>query len=93
MRSGEIGCKAVVVMPEPMSRERVELMETAGAEVRLTPRAEIVRQLQDRGVKRLDAFIVGVGTGGTIMGVGRALRTWQPHPAARRRGAPGSAPS
>jgi cysteine synthase len=34
---------------------------------------EILEQLAAGGV-RLDAFIAGVGTGGTVMGVGRALR-------------------
>ena len=34
---------------------------------------EILEQLSSRGVE-LDAFIAGVGTGGTVMGVGRALR-------------------
>jgi len=35
--------------------------------------AELARQLADRGL-RPTAFIAGVGTGGTVMGVGRALR-------------------
>lgn len=34
---------------------------------------EIIRQLASVG-RRPDAFVAGVGTGGTIMGVGRALR-------------------
>jgi cysteine synthase A len=35
---------------------------------------EIVEQLRERGVQRVDAFVAGVGTGGTLMGVGAALR-------------------
>jgi cysteine synthase len=38
---------------------------------------EICRQLQDCG-RTTDAFIAGVGTGGTIMGVGRYLRERRP---------------
>jgi cysteine synthase A len=37
--------------------------------------AELVRQLRGR---RLDAFVAGVGTGGTLVGVGRALRAVYP---------------
>ena len=37
---------------------------------RMTTGPEILRQLQGE----LDAFVMGVGTGGTVMGVGRALR-------------------
>ena len=36
----ELGCRALVFMPEHMSEERVRMMRAAGAEVRLTPRAE-----------------------------------------------------
>ncbi len=110
----ELGCRTLIFMPEHMSIERRHMMVRAGAEVRLTPRAEsfagavarrdeyrtrtghwvpdqfgnpdntrchrettgaeLVRQLRDRGVTRLGAFVAGVGTGGTLMGVGEALR-------------------
>ena len=36
-----------------------------------TTGAELVRQL---GGRRVDAFVAGIGTGGTLVGVGRALR-------------------
>lgn len=114
----EMGCKALVFMPEHMSEERVHMMKNAGAEVRLTPRAgsfagacaarneyrgmpgyyipdqfgnpdnvrchyertggELVRQLQDRGITHVDALVAGVGTGGTLMGVGSALQSYSP---------------
>ncbi len=114
----EIGCKALVFMPEHMSEERVQMMRAAGAEVRLTSRAgsfagacvarneyrgkpghyipdqfgnpdnvrchyentggELVRQLHDRGVAKVDVFVAGVGTGGTLMGVGSALQSHSP---------------
>lgn len=35
---------------------------------------ELLVQLRARGVLKLDAFVAGVGTGGTLMGVGAALR-------------------
>ena len=41
---------------------------------RETTGAELVRQLLDRGVLRLHAFVAGVGTGGTLMGVAEAVR-------------------
>jgi len=41
---------------------------------RLTTGAEILRQLDEQGRERVDAFVAGVGTGGTLMGVGSALR-------------------
>ena len=40
-----------------------------------TTGAELVRQLRGRP---LDAFVAGVGTGGTLVGVGRALRSVYP---------------
>ncbi|HVS11789.1 MAG TPA: cysteine synthase family protein [Planctomycetota bacterium] len=39
-----------------------------------TTGAELLTQLRELGCERLDAFVAGVGTGGTLMGVGRALR-------------------
>jgi cysteine synthase A len=44
---------------------------------RETTGAELVAQLAARG-RRIDAFVAGVGTGGTLMGVGRALRAEDP---------------
>jgi cysteine synthase A len=41
---------------------------------RETTGAELIAQLRAAGVRRLDAFVAGVGTGGTLMGVGAALR-------------------
>ncbi|MBI4950900.1 MAG: cysteine synthase family protein [Myxococcales bacterium] len=35
---------------------------------------EIATELAARGVARIDAFVAGVGTGGTLIGVGRRLR-------------------
>jgi cysteine synthase A len=41
---------------------------------RETTGAELLAQLRAFGVRQLDAFVAGVGTGGTLMGVGAALR-------------------
>jgi cysteine synthase A len=40
--------------------------------------AELATDLRSRGVTALDAFVAGVGTAGTLMGVGRALRAAWP---------------
>jgi cysteine synthase A len=39
---------------------------------------EIMHQLRSLGCARLDWFVAGVGTGGTLMGVGKALRRAMP---------------
>jgi cysteine synthase A len=112
----ELGHKVIIFMPEHMSRERVEMIERLGAEVRLTPRAEgfpgaVERRdayrgragfyvpdqfgnpdnvrchylttgrelIEQIGGARLDWFVAGVGTGGTLMGVAQALREAMPH--------------
>jgi len=109
------GHPVTIFMPDWMSRERRDLIESFGARVvtvshdeggflgcieraealaaedprvflpsqfsneanpvahEATTGPEILEQLSSAGV-RLDAFIAGVGTGGTVMGVGRYLR-------------------
>lgn len=109
------GYPVTIFMPAWMSRERLDLMRSFGAEVATVshdeggflgciaraesladddpavflpsqfsndanPLAheastgpEILEQLASNGID-LDAFVAGVGTGGTVMGVGRALR-------------------
>jgi cysteine synthase A len=114
-----LGHPVVIFMPDWMSRERVDLIRSLGADVRLvtkteggflgsiaraeelaahtpgaflprqfsnadnasaheaTTGAEIWWQLRYDG-RSPDAFVAGVGTGGTVMGVGRALRERRP---------------
>jgi cysteine synthase A len=45
---------------------------------RLTTGAELLAQLAEHAVDRVDAFVAGTGTGGTLMGVGQALRETMP---------------
>lgn len=45
---------------------------------RLTTGREIIEQLRAHGRERIDWFVAGVGTGGTLMGVGAALREAMP---------------
>jgi cysteine synthase len=114
-----LGHPVVIFMPNWMSHERINLIRSLGAKIRLvskeeggflgsirmteelartdrniflpcqfsnqanveahalTTGPEIWWQLQYKGLAP-DAFIAGVGTGGTVMGVGRYLRTQNP---------------
>jgi cysteine synthase A len=107
--------RLILTMPDNMSLERRILLKTYGAEVHLTPAAEVMNgavrralelcaqnpsyvlleqfknpanveahrratgpeilaQLEVAGAPGVDAFVCGVGTGGTITGVGQVLR-------------------
>jgi cysteine synthase A len=44
----------------------------------VTTAVELLAQLRDQGCSRLDYFVAGVGTGGTLMGMGKALRQAMP---------------
>ncbi len=113
-----LGHQVVIYMPDWMSRERITLMQSYGAEVRLVSREEggflgsiemteklaekggvflprqfsnqdnvethyhttgpeIARQLADIGLKA-DGIVAGVGTGGTVMGIAKALKQHNP---------------
>ncbi len=107
--------RLILTMPDNMSLERRTLLKAYGAEVHLTPAAEVMNgavrratellaenpsyvmpqqfknpanveahrrttgpeilaQLEQAGNVAPDAFVAGVGTGGTITGVGQALK-------------------
>jgi len=110
-----MGHPVTIFIPDWMSRERIDLIRSLGAEIHLISREEggflgsirraeeyaagpsqaflphqfsnedncaaheattgpeILWQLREHGL-RPDAFVAGVGTGGTVMGVGRFLR-------------------
>jgi cysteine synthase A len=106
------GYKLILTMPDNMSLERRALLKAYGAELHLTPAADVMRGavaraqeivrdnpdaympqqfdnpanpeahrlttapeiLAQLGARTPDAFVHGVGTGGTITGVGRVLR-------------------
>lgn len=104
------GYRAIIVMPDSMSEERVKLMRAYGAEVVLVsggmvgaikeaerlvaelPNAMIAGQFDNPANAKahfdttgpeiwrdtdgeVDIFVAGIGTGGTISGIGRYLKT------------------
>ena len=111
------GYRLILTMPDSMSRERRDLLESYGAELILTPgdldmpgavteaerlvnespettfmpqqfnnlaNPEIHRQTTAREILEavnghLDAFVAGIGTGGTITGVGEVLKAELEH--------------
>jgi cysteine synthase A len=108
------GYRLIITMPENMSRERIAMLKTFGAEVvltrgglmrdavlraeeiaRETPGAVSLQQFKNPANPEMherstaveiwddtggdiDAFVAGVGTGGTITGVGRYLKARRP---------------
>ncbi len=111
------GYKLILTMPDNMSLERRALLKAYGAELHLTPAADVMRGavaraqeivrdnpdaympqqfnnpanpeahrrttapeiLAQLGSRAPDAFVHGVGTGGTITGVGQVLRAKFPN--------------
>ena len=109
------GYRTIIVMPDTMSVERIQIMKAYGAEVVLTPGAqgmtgaiakaeELAAELPGSFIPgqfvnpanarahyettgpeiyadtdgKVDVFVAGVGTGGTITGVGRYLKERTP---------------
>lgn len=108
------GYRLILVMPEGVSRERIEILRTLGAELEITPpeegmlgaviKAEEIAEKTDAFIPQqfenpanpeihrrttaeevweffgesIDAFVAGVGTGGTITGVGEVLKERKP---------------
>src|SRR5580704_6343307 len=88
------GYRCILTMPASMSLERRKMLEVYGAEVVLTEpdlqmdgaiariHAETTARelLHALAGERIDAFVAGVGTGGTVSGVGRVLKRLRPAP-------------
>ncbi|MEX2218573.1 MAG: cysteine synthase family protein [Phycisphaerales bacterium] len=86
--SGQGGFRGSIALADAFARERAaagdrvflphQFENDANVEAHeLTTGPEIVAQMEARGL-RADAFVAGVGTGGTVMGVRRALNWWWP---------------
>ena len=73
------GYRIIIVMPETMSVERRQLMKAYGAELVLTEGAKGMKGAIAKDTDgKVDYFVAGVGTGGTITGVGSYLKTRNP---------------
>ena len=71
------GYKLAITMPESMSKERRMLLRAFGAELilhRKTTAEEVWRDTDGQ----VDIFVAGVGTGGTVTGVGEVLKARKP---------------
>ena len=113
MISAVLGYKAVIVMPDSMSGERIRLIRSYGAEVVTTPGSEgmsgAVKKAEDivskgeafmpqqfnnpanimahyvgtareilHDVPDVNAIVAGIGTGGTITGIGKGMKNFSP---------------
>ena len=84
------GYRTIIIMPDSVSEERRKLVRQYGAEVRLIHDAgnigECVRvhyewtgkEILEQADCKVDGFCSGIGTGGTISGVGKALKEANP---------------
>ena len=75
------GYKLILTMPETMSVERRNILKAYGAEIVLTEGTKgmtgaIAKAKDTEG--EVDIFVAGVGTGGTVTGVGEYLKEKKP---------------
>ncbi|KAK4388592.1 Cysteine synthase [Sesamum angolense] len=68
------GYKLIITMPASMSLERRIILRAFGAELVLTDPAKGMKGTNGK----IDAFVSGIGTGGTITGVGKYLKEQKP---------------
>ena len=69
-----LGHQVILTMPETMSIERRNLLKANPNAHYLTTGPEIYQQLEGK----IDIFVAGVGTGGTISGIGKYLKEKNP---------------
>ena len=65
----------IITMPETMSIERRNLMKAYGAEVVLTDGSKGMKGAIAKAQELVDILVAGVGTGGTVTGTGRYLKS------------------
>ena len=85
------GYKAILTMPETMSEERQNLLKAMGAQLVLTEGAKenpanpaahartTAQEIWNDTDGKVDIFVAGVGTGGTLSGVAEGLKKQNPH--------------
>ena len=74
--SASRGYRIILTMPETMSVERRNLLKAYGAELVLTDTGPEIWADSDG---KVDIFVAGVGTGGTLTGVGEYLKSQNPN--------------
>ncbi len=82
------GYKVIITMPETMSVERRKLMQAYGAQLVLTEGSKGMKgaiakattgpEIWEDTDGKVDIFVAGVGTGGTVTGVGEFLKEQNP---------------
>ena len=93
--SASKGYKLILTMPDTMSAERRNLLKALGARLVLTPGAEGMKgaiaanpavhirttaeEIWRDTDGKVDLFVAGVGTGGTVSGVGAGLKAHNPN--------------
>ena len=70
------GHPVVLVMPEDAPALRQETLLRLGAQIRRVTGPAIVQSIAREGKSAVDAIVIGVGSGGTVTGVGETIKAW-----------------